>query len=283
MTSSVQPSSYRLGFGNISDLSDPTKSQAGLYSISRTATHFPSFLFSDLLLTLYHIKSTEQFGTIRFHKSIPEIELEVNDRKTVLAPSNIHKTRWILRPTVPSPKAEEWLWRPALAGEGAETHSAVLIKNSTDTDKKIFARVTGDVLGFESKGLSDEMRHDVVVSALALCEFARKQHCGFRSLGSFLHARDPHARALPLAKYSNGGVNRGAPSGVRVSNYQSADSPALRAARARHAVPPRGSKGTRSGGPKAAAAAAGGGFFGGGFFGGGGGGCGSGGGGGGGC
>lgn len=276
MTYSVQPTSIRLGVGNISDVPDSTTTRTGLYSISRTATHFPSFVFNDLLLTLTHIENNEQFGTIRFHKSIPEIDLEVKDRKTVLSPSNFHKTRWVFRPTVPSLTAQEWLWRPALAGEG-EAHSAVLINKSTDTDKKIFARVTGEVLSFESGDLSEETRHDVVISALALCEFTRKQHCQFRSLGSFLHATDPHARAVPSAKDLNGGVRRGAGSSVSMARHQSEDSRALRTMHACVSTAARGRRGNVAAASSAGAGAAAGGFFGRG----GGGGCGGGGGGGG--
>ena len=201
MTSENRPTSLRFEYHAVSD----RDTQKTLFTITRTATNFPAFLFKKSLLRLIHTESNKLVGTVRFHSKHLDLDLEVNGRKMILSPAEVGEARWIFEPTSPSSKPQKWLWGPDPTDE---TRSVVLV--DMNDHSKVFARVKQDSLSFGSLDLTDETMNDIVITTLALFEFVRrKSKLETVDLGVALHARDRFKAGVPAYGAINGNPHVG--------------------------------------------------------------------------
>jgi hypothetical protein len=165
----------RLGKESILELNTNTP----ILAITREAVHMPSFLSSKPLLTLTRSDNTNaRLATIRFHNmTTSDIELSINGRETILSSSRLHK-RWSFQPTIPVTKAKTkkssstWYWKR----DTLLSRSVILV----DSKKRgrTLARIDGSTLTFEKPGLGQETLDEIVVTAVALAEHARRHGSG---------------------------------------------------------------------------------------------------------
>ena len=144
-------------------------SQTGfaLFVITREAAHMPSFLSSKPPVTVMRINGTTM-GTIRFHSvTTSSIDLSVNGRNTRISHSGMLHSRWGFQSTS-CPNAEErWSWTSDKTSKGAKL---------VDSKKhgQVLARMKGDLLAFEKGRLSSASYDEVLLSAVAMAEAARR-------------------------------------------------------------------------------------------------------------
>lgn len=131
----------------------------------------PSFLSSKPLLTITRCDTNARLGTIRFHMTSSDIELNVNGRDLVLSSSRLHN-RWMFQPTslpTSTEKSQPWYWRR----EKLRSRSVILVDNKKRGNT--MARIDGNVLSFEKVDLGNETLDEIIMTAVALAEHARRQ------------------------------------------------------------------------------------------------------------
>lgn len=102
--------------------------------------------------------------------STSDIDLSINGRETRLSPSRLHK-RWAFLPTSVANtkrKPSEWYWK-----RDKLLSRSVILFDSKKRGRTI-ARIDGTVLTFEQAGLGKENLDEIVMTAVALAEHARR-------------------------------------------------------------------------------------------------------------
>lgn len=139
------------------------------FVIAREAAHMPSFLSTKPLVNVTRASDGSTIGTIRFHSvTTSNIDLTINGRSTCLEHSGVIHNRWGFQPTTTPNVDEKWYWKKDKDYGGAKLEDAR--KNGT-----ALARMKGDLLTFEFAALNDAICDEILVSALAMVEAARRQ------------------------------------------------------------------------------------------------------------
>ena len=150
------------------DVLDP-KTNTPILAISRDAVHMPSFLSSKPLLTITKCSTVARVGTIRFHNmTTSDIELTINGQQTVLSSSGIMHRRWTFKPLT-TKASQPWYW------QRDKVYKRHLVLTDAKKNGNIIARMKRDTLSFESVGLSEETLDEIVMTAVALAEHARRR------------------------------------------------------------------------------------------------------------
>lgn len=76
--------------------------------------------------------------------------------------------RWALRPTSIPNSADKWYWKK-------DRHAGGAVLEDAKRGGHVIARLQGDLLTFEWPRLSQESYEEIVISALAMAEAARRQ------------------------------------------------------------------------------------------------------------
>jgi hypothetical protein len=148
-----------------------TKTGLARYAISRIAAHnVPSFLSTKPILTVTKTSTGIQAGQIKFHTiTTSSIEMTLNGKQTTISHKNplLHSSRrWGFTPTsAKSSKGEGWYWKKDRSTAGALLEA----KNG-----KPLARMKGDLLTFEKSHLTTAEYDEIVMSAVAMAEAARR-------------------------------------------------------------------------------------------------------------
>jgi hypothetical protein len=148
-------------------------SESGLtqYAVNREAAHLPNFLSTKPRLTVTCAADGTVVGRVKFHAlSSSSIDLTINGRSTSLAQSYslMHHQRWGFQTTSLPNRDETWYWKKDKSTKGA------MLEDSKSRSAKCLARIKGDLLSFEAGHLSQESFDEVVVSAIATIEAARR-------------------------------------------------------------------------------------------------------------
>ncbi|KAK3705349.1 hypothetical protein LTR37_013322 [Vermiconidia calcicola] len=139
------------------------------FSIAREAARMPSFLSTKPLLTVIKTETALSIGNVRFHtRTSNNIDLTVNGQETSISHSGFMHNRWGFQPTTCRATAEKWYWRKDRKTGGAMLEDA-------KRHGHVLARMKGDLLTFEKARLSQESRDEIVMSAIAMAEAARRQ------------------------------------------------------------------------------------------------------------
>nr|POF13104.1 hypothetical protein CFP56_10252 [Quercus suber] len=147
------------------------------YTITRDTSNLPSFLSTKPILTVRRASTGLPVATIRFHNlTSNDIEVTVNGRETSLANTGFLHKRWTFTPTtttttLPSHGAERWIWK-----KDRQTGGAVL--EDAKKHGRVLARMKADQLTPERAGLSNESYDEIVISAIAMVEAARRASRG---------------------------------------------------------------------------------------------------------
>jgi hypothetical protein len=148
-------------------LLDPT-TRSPVFTITREAVHMPSLFSSKPLLTVMRNNTETALGTIRFHHmTTRSIQLNINNRETVLTCSHRLKHWSFESLSLPDYLTKSWFWR-----RDTSLPRSVILVNSKNS---IFARIDGFMLIFEEAGISDETADEFVMTAVALAEHARRR------------------------------------------------------------------------------------------------------------
>lgn len=149
------------------------ETQSPLFTITtkaeRTLCLFP---FGSPALTITHIRTNRALGSIRFPKpSKSTIPLGINGRGTLLEHAS-DKPHWELKSTSTFDRRRKpttLLWK-----RDERLPRTVVLVNVAET-RTILARIDGDLLVFEDEDLSFESINEILVSAVALAEYARRR------------------------------------------------------------------------------------------------------------
>jgi hypothetical protein len=143
-----------------------------ILTITRTAVHIPSFLSSKPLLTVTRNNTQSLLGTIRFHKlSTSDVQIKINGREMVLTSSRVHK-HWTFKPTSLfdlNKKQTQWYWKCDKA-----LKNSIILVNAKKTGS-VVARIEKNTLVFENADLSQESLDEIIMTAVALAEHARRR------------------------------------------------------------------------------------------------------------
>lgn len=146
---------------------DPQTGMA-LYVITREAAHVPAFISTKPLVTVTRVNGVP-LGNIRFHTlTSNNIDLTVNGRTTSISHSGLLHNRWGFQSTTKPNLQERWYWKKDKITGGAKLEDS---KKSGNT----LAKMKGDLLTFEKGNLSDASYDEVLLSAIAMAEAARRQ------------------------------------------------------------------------------------------------------------
>ncbi|EME41810.1 hypothetical protein DOTSEDRAFT_74018 [Dothistroma septosporum NZE10] len=148
---------------------DVYDSQTGfaLFVITREAAHVPSFLSSKPLITVMRVNGTTM-GTVRFHSiTTSSIDLICDGHPTRISHSGLLHNGWGFQPASCPGEKERWRWTSDRA-----TKSAKLVDSKKDG--QVLARMKGDLLTYEEGRLSSESYNEVLLSAIAMAEAARR-------------------------------------------------------------------------------------------------------------
>lgn len=108
-------------------------------------------------------------GNIRFHTlTTTSIDLTVNGRSTSLLHSGLLHNRWGFQATTVPNSDARWYWKKDKSTGGAKLEDSK--KSGT-----VLARMKGDLLTFEQARLSEASYDEVLLSAVAMAEAARRQ------------------------------------------------------------------------------------------------------------
>ena len=165
---SIARTSFRLDRSGVFDC----KTGLPIFTISTKEGHILCLPFGKSTLTVTQSDTNAAIGSINVSKlNASIIILSINGRSTLLQHPPEHP-RWELKSTSLSGRKRQ---RTTLFWKRDEhiLHTVVLVdaKNTGD----ILARIDGDMLVFENTGLRNETVNEVVVSAIALAEHARKR------------------------------------------------------------------------------------------------------------
>ncbi|KAF7192424.1 hypothetical protein HII31_06456 [Pseudocercospora fuligena] len=157
----------RLGKDEVWD----SRSGFAMFLITREAAHMPSFLSTKPLLTVTRLSTNVPMGHIKFHSMLSsDIELTINGRETTISHSILHN-RWAFRSTTCPNQDEKWYWSKDKKTGGAKLE---------DNKKKgrVLAKMKGDLLTFEAGRMSDSNYEEILLSAVAMAEAARRASKG---------------------------------------------------------------------------------------------------------
>ncbi|KAK4493713.1 hypothetical protein PRZ48_014898 [Zasmidium cellare] len=139
-----------------------------VFVITREAAHIPNFMSSKPLLTVTRTNGVPM-GTVRFHSlTSNSIDLTVNGRGTSISHSGLIHNRWGFQSTTRPNLDERWYWKKDKITGGAKLEDS---KKGGHT----LAKMKGDLLTFESGHLSEASYDEVLLSAVAMAEAARRQ------------------------------------------------------------------------------------------------------------
>lgn len=105
-------------------------------------------------------------GTIRVTSNT--IDLTIYGLETSLAQEGIIRSRWVFESTTSMTGGTKWFWKKDRSTGGAMLEDAKRHGN-------VLARMKGDLLTFEKGRLSTKSYDEIVVSAVAMVEAARRQ------------------------------------------------------------------------------------------------------------
>ena len=139
------------------------------FRIVREAGRMPSLLSTKPLLTVLKTSTGLSIGQIRFHTiTSNQIELTVNGRDTAISHSGFWHNRWSFESTTCPNNNETLYWKRDRVAGGA-------MLGDSKWNGNVLARLKGDVLGFDKPRLSEEAYDEIVISAIAMAEAARRQ------------------------------------------------------------------------------------------------------------
>ncbi|KAK5169428.1 uncharacterized protein LTR77_005404 [Saxophila tyrrhenica] len=139
------------------------------FRITREAAKMPSFLSTKPLITVTKISTSKTIGTIRFHTlTSNRIDLNVNGHETSISHQGVFHNRWGFQATSTPNVDERWYWKKDRSTGGA-------MLGDTKWNGNLLARMKGDLLTFEKPRLSDDSYEEIIVSAVAMAEAARRQ------------------------------------------------------------------------------------------------------------
>ena len=165
---SVARTSFQLERSGILDC----KTQLPIFTITTKEDHILCLPFGKSTLTITQSDTSATVGTINVSKlNASHIKLSINGRSTSLAhlPHNPH---WELKSTSlydRKRKQETLFWK-----RDEKTPRTVVLVDAPKFGN-ILARIDGDMLFFEKTGLRNETVNEIVFSAVALAEHARKR------------------------------------------------------------------------------------------------------------
>jgi hypothetical protein len=129
----------------------------------------PSFMSTKPRLNIIKTSSGLSMGSIRFHTiSSNKIDLIVNGQETSISHTGFVHNRWGFQSTTCPSAAETWYWK-----KDKETGGAML--EDAKRSGHVLARMKGDLLTFVKARLSQESYEEIVMSAVAMAEAARRQ------------------------------------------------------------------------------------------------------------
>jgi len=115
------------------------------------------------------VASALPIGTIRFHAlTSNRIDLTINSHETSISHQGVINNRWAFQATSTPNEADRWYWK-----KDRSTGGAVL--ESSKRHGTTLARMKGDLLTFEKARLCVESYEEIIVSAIAMAEAARRQ------------------------------------------------------------------------------------------------------------
>jgi hypothetical protein len=139
------------------------------FRIHRETGRMPSVFSTKPVVTVTKIESAITVGTIRFHTiTSNRIDLTINGRETSIAHSGIVHNRWSFLSTTTPNESVRYCWKKDRSTRGA------MLEDSKRSGN-VLARMKGDLLSFEKPRLSAESYDEIVVSAIAMAEAARRQ------------------------------------------------------------------------------------------------------------
>lgn len=141
------------------------------FTILREAAHMPLLLSTMRLLTVTRTSTGTSVGQIRFHNfSTNSIEMMVRDRHTTMSLRHgmLHSRRWGFQCTSIPNKVDTWYWKKDKSTGGA------VLEQGKHRHARILARIKGDLLTFAKESLTDETYDEIIVSAVAMAEAARR-------------------------------------------------------------------------------------------------------------
>jgi hypothetical protein len=140
-----------------------------MFTITREAIHKPSLLSTKPLLTVMRNSTETALGTIRFrYLTTRNIQLNIDGRETVLVSSHVYKHWKFESVSLSDNRVTHWFWKR----DESLPHS-VILSNSKNIGR-IFACIDGVMLIFEEADLGDETFDEIVMTAVALAEHARR-------------------------------------------------------------------------------------------------------------
>ena len=129
----------------------------------------PSFISTKPRVSVIRTSNGIAVGQIRFHSvSSNKIDLTVNGHETSISHTGFMHNRWGFQSTTCPNTSETWYWK-----KDRETGGAML--EDAKRNGSVLARMKGDLLSFEKASLSQEQYEEVVMSAVAMAEAARRQ------------------------------------------------------------------------------------------------------------
>jgi hypothetical protein len=156
------------------------KTRSPIFTFTKQSVHMPSFLSSKPLLTLTRSNTKTPLGTIHFRRlTTSGIRLNIHGRDMVLTNSYLHR-HWKFEPTLTSDrkgKRSSWYWKR----DGLLPRCVILV--SSKKAGRIIARIDGNILTFEKTGISDETLDEIILTAVALAEHARRHNRAVYDLG----------------------------------------------------------------------------------------------------
>lgn len=164
----IARSSFQLDRSGILDY----KTQLPIFTITTKEDHILCLPFGKSTLTITQSDTNATVGTINVSKlNASKIKLSINGRGTSFAhpPQHAH---WELKSTSlydRKQKQTTLFWK-----RDEKTPRTVVLVDAQKTGN-ILARINGDMLVFEKTGLRNETVNEIVVSAVALAEHARKR------------------------------------------------------------------------------------------------------------
>lgn len=167
---SIARTSFRLDRSGVLDC----KTGLPIFTISTKEDHILCLPFGRSALTVTQSDTNAAIGTINVSKLLLNasiITLSINGRSTSLQhpPEN---PRWELKSTSLSGRKRQ---RTTLFWKRDEHISQTVVLVDAKETGDILARIDGDMLVFENTGLRNETVNEIVVSAIALAEHARKR------------------------------------------------------------------------------------------------------------
>lgn len=137
--------------------------------IEREAAHMLSIISTKPIVRVRSATSGSLLGSIRFHAiTSNDIDLSLHGRSTALSHSGLVHSRWEFRPTTRPEGEGKWHWKKDKITGGAKLGDARKGGN-------VLARMKGDLLTFETSRLSTASYDEVLLSAVAMVEAARRQ------------------------------------------------------------------------------------------------------------